>query len=30
VVNKEDGYLIILDSLRLFDPDELRQISQYA
>ncbi len=30
VVNKEDGYLIILDSLRLFDPEELRQISQYA
>jgi len=30
VVNKEEGYLIILDSLRLFDPDELRQISQYA
>ena len=30
VVNKDDGYLIILDSLRLFDPEELRQISQYA
>ena len=30
VVNKEDGYLIILDSLRLFDPEELRQISQYS
>ena len=30
VVNKEDGYLIILDSLRLFDPEELKQISQYA
>ncbi len=30
VVNKEEGYLIILDSLRLFDPEELRQISQYA
>jgi len=30
VVHQDDGYLIILDSLRLFDPDELRQISQYA
>jgi len=30
VVNQDEGYLIILDSRRLFDPDELRQISQYA
>lgn len=30
VVNQDEGYLIILDSLRLFDPDELRQIGQYA
>jgi len=30
VVNKDEGYLIILDSIRLFDPEELRQISQYA
>lgn len=30
VVHQDDGYLIILDSRRLFDPEELRQISQYA
>ena len=30
VVHQENGYLIILDSSRLFDPDELKQISQYA
>ena len=30
VVSKDEGYLIILDSMRLFDPEELRQISQYA
>jgi purine-binding chemotaxis protein CheW len=30
VVHRDDGYLIILDSHRLFDPEELRQISQYA
>ncbi len=30
VVHQDDGYLIILDSRRLFDPEELKQISQYA
>ena len=30
VVHQDDSYLIILDSRRLFDPEELRQISQYA
>jgi purine-binding chemotaxis protein CheW len=30
VVHEDEGYLIILDSLRLFDPEELKQISQYA
>ena len=30
VVHQDEGYLIILDSSRLFDPEELRQISQYA
>ncbi len=30
VVHLDEGYLIILDSSRLFDPRELRQISQYA
>lgn len=30
VVHQKEGYLIILDSLRLFDPEELKQISQYA
>ena len=30
VVHQDEGYLIILDSHRLFDPEELRQISQYA
>ncbi|MCG8453700.1 MAG: chemotaxis protein CheW [Spirochaetales bacterium] len=30
VVHREDGYLIILDSCRLFDPEELRQISHYS
>ena len=30
VVHQDEGYLIILDSLRLFDPEELKQISQYA
>ncbi|PIE04907.1 MAG: chemotaxis protein CheW [Spirochaetales bacterium] len=30
VVSRDDNYLIILDSLRLFDSDELQQISQYA
>lgn len=30
VIHQDEGYLIILDSRRLFDPDELRQISQYA
>ena len=30
VSNQEDGYLIILNIRRLFDSEELRQISQYA
>ena len=30
VVHKDDSYLILLDSKRLFDPEELKQISQYA
>ncbi len=30
VVSQDDRYLVILDSQRLFDPEELRQISQYA
>ncbi len=30
VVHLDEGYLIILDPSRLFDPKELRQISQYA
>ncbi len=29
VVNEEDGYLIILDIQRLFDPKELQQLSAY-
>lgn len=30
VVNYDDGYLIILDTRRLFDPEELKQLSQYT
>ncbi len=30
VVHKDEGYLIILDSRRMFDPEELKQISQYS
>ena len=30
VVHQDEGYLIILDILRLFDPQELNQISQYT
>lgn len=30
VVHQDEAYLIILDSIRLFDPEELQQISQYA
>lgn len=30
VVHRDEGYLILLDSRRLFDPEELKQISQYA
>ena len=30
VVQQEEGYLIILDIERLFDPEELQQIGQYA
>ena len=30
VVHQDDSYLIILDSRRLFDPEELRQIGQFA
>ena len=30
VVHQDEGYLNILDSRLLFDPQELNQISQYA
>ena len=30
VIRQDKGYLIILDTLRLFDPQELNQISQYT
>ncbi len=30
VFNREDGYLIILDIGRLFDPKELQQLEKYS